>query len=404
MKDLKALLFILVIILIGYTIPSVNKIIVSSQYSSTTPIHNGLYKPVIQTNNIKSSTTPEVSSTPKEQSDNKTSNNYNDFQEVSLEQETIEQKITTKQKILNETVIETIPIITKLKNEETLPSFSEINIDTRKALVNILCSTKNSTTKVTPISGSGVIIDEKGVVLTNAHIAQYFLLKDYTQKDFVDCVIRTGSPAIPTYRGKLLYISPEWVKSNSNTLTTEMPTGTGENDFALILITERTDPTKTPPATFPYVVPDIVETNIKIGDQVLLAGYPAGFLGGITIQKDLSITSTITEIIEIFTFKSTTLDIISVGGSVVAQQGASGGTVMSKYNKLIGMISTSSSGDNTDDRKLNSITISHINRSLLGNSGLTLQEILSGDLSTKAEVFNETKAKELTKILEDALK
>ena len=29
------------------------------------------------------------------------------------------------------------------------------------------------------ISGSGVIIDSRGVILTNAHLAEYFLLKDY---------------------------------------------------------------------------------------------------------------------------------------------------------------------------------------------------------------------------------
>ena len=33
-----------------------------------------------------------------------------------------------------------------------------------------------------PISGSGVIVDSRGVVLTNAHVGQFFLLHDYPRQ------------------------------------------------------------------------------------------------------------------------------------------------------------------------------------------------------------------------------
>jgi hypothetical protein len=82
-----------------------------------------------------------------------------------------------------------------------------LNAQTRSALVNILCSV-GASGGVHPISGSGVFVDNRGVILTNAHIGQYFLLKDYPVQNNVDCVIRTGGPAQPHYRAKLLYLPP----------------------------------------------------------------------------------------------------------------------------------------------------------------------------------------------------
>ena len=64
----------------------------------------------------------------------------------------------------------------------------------RNALVNIICSVPIGS-DLHSISGSGIIIDSKGIILTNAHIAQYFLFAD---RD-VSCVIRSGSPATNKY-------------------------------------------------------------------------------------------------------------------------------------------------------------------------------------------------------------
>jgi hypothetical protein len=124
------------------------------------------------------------------------------------------------------------PILTQPQPEdelgETLLPFSFINEETRKALVNILCTTKFGGS-LKPITASGIIIDEKGVILTNAHIAQYFLLKDYQTKNFLECVIRQGSPAKPLYRAQLLYIPSLWVEDNAASIKLQEPKGTGEN-------------------------------------------------------------------------------------------------------------------------------------------------------------------------------
>ena len=293
-------------------------------------------------------------------------------------------------------------VVVQEQVEEPKISFSEINTNTREALVNIFCTTKSGGA-CKPITGSGVIIDELGVILTNAHVAQYFLLKDYLVEDFVQCTIRTGSPAKPKYKAKLLFISPSWVKENANGIIQQEPKGTGEDDYALLLITERTDPTKTIPDTFSFIPPEYNSDKIGVSDEVLLAAYPAGFLGGISIQRDLYISSAVIKVIELFTFREGTLDLFSIGGSVVAQQGSSGGAVVSDENKLLGIIVTSSVAESTEDRDLRAITIAHINRSFTRDALFDLQALFSVDLIEEARIFNENTVPQLTQLLVDEL-
>jgi len=285
--------------------------------------------------------------------------------------------------------------------ESTLSS-SEINLKARASLVNIICTTKQGGI-LQPITGSGMIMDKRGVIVTNAHIAQYYLLKDYITEGFLDCTIRTGSPAINTYKAELLFISPSWVKENYQKIALSNPKGTGENDFALLLINDVTKPGETLPTEFPYVAPDIRGVKPEIRDSVIVAGYPAGFLGSTAIQKDLYAVTTFTEVMDVFTFIESTLDLFSIGGSIAAQKGSSGGGVISTEGRLLGVVVTASDATQTDDRDLRAITLSHINNSLKRDTGVDLNDYLFGDLSGKARQFDEILSPTLTALLESAL-
>lgn len=280
-----------------------------------------------------------------------------------------------------------------------LPDFEKVNTFARKALVNILCNTKGN--DLSPISGTGVLINPKGIILTNAHIAQYFLLKDFKEKDYVSCVARTGSPAYPTYKVELMYISPTWIKDNSRVLKSYNPTGTGENDFAFLRVTGTINGDKLP-ENFPYLIPDVREF-IEKKEPVLLVSYPAGFLGGQAIQQNLNIASSITEIQDFFTFKGNTIDLISVGGTIVSQKGSSGGGVVDKYVSLLGIISTSSNADTTSQRELRAITLAHINRALQSEIGIGLESFLGQNPEEFAKTFASTTAPLLTKVITDVL-
>ena len=320
--------------------------------------------------------------------------------------EVIEQPITVPQ--VNEAIQETIDTLNDVLAPEPgveLPSnvptdLSSLNETVRKAIVNIICTT-DGTGPFNPISASGVIIDEKGVILTNAHVAQYYLLKDYPAPDFVECTIRTGSPARAMYTSELMFLPPSWIEANALKITQENPTGNGDHDYALLRIIGTTNPDGVLPSTFPYLA--LSEEQPAAAQEVLIAGYPAGFLGGITIQKDLYAASSIARIGELYTFGGNTLDLFSLGGSVVAQQGSSGGAVASREGTLTGLIVTSSDAPNTASRDLRALAVTYIQRDFIRELGKSIQIYLAGDLKQQTESFRIGTAPTLKQSLVNAL-
>jgi hypothetical protein len=303
--------------------------------------------------------------------------------------------------------IPTAPIIKTLDiapTERSVDTFASINMKTRESIVNILCTSEYGGL-FRPISGSGIIIDPRGVILTNAHVAQYTLLKDYLFEDFMKCIARIGSPARATYTITPLYIPQHWIEKHAKQIDAENPSGTGESDYALLLITGRTDPFLSANKSLQFLSIQTDNDLIAIGEKVLVAGYPAGFLGGIATQKDLYLTSTVTTIMQEFTFNQNTnkVDLISLGGSVVAQKGSSGGAVVNTKGELIALVVTSTDAETTDKRDLRATTLGHINRDLILHNGTTLSAFLSGDLGVKADTFNNTIASTLTDLLVNAI-
>jgi len=281
-------------------------------------------------------------------------------------------------------------------------STEELNAKARASLVNVLCTTQSSG-YFAPISGSGVFIDTRGVILTNAHVAQFFLLRDYPYEDNIQCVIRAGSPAQVLYTAELVYLPPKWIAANATQIAKEVATGTGEDDYAFLRITGSTNPNISAPSSFASLpMKSVVPAR---GTSVLVAGYPAGFLGGIAITLNLYPSSAVTTVGQLFNFEgSTNVDMFSVGGTVVAQSGSSGGAALAFDGTLRGLIATEVPGETTSERDLRAITLSHIDNSLAaqGKGGIT--QLLSGDLAAKALDFNTKIAPGLTAQLEAALK
>lgn len=281
-----------------------------------------------------------------------------------------------------------------------LLSSEQVNENARASIVNILCIA-SSAGVVRSISGSGVVIDSRGIILTNAHIGQYFLLRDYPSKNAVDCTIRTGSPASPMYRANLLYLPPAWIAENASQINAEHGVGTGENDYAFLRVTSTTNPNGALPMLYANLP---MTTAVDTGDSVLVAGYPAGFLDAQTIERNLYATSAFTTIGQLYTFNDPShVDAVSLGGTVVSQGGSSGGAVVRTYDgKLSGLIATATSGTTTADRDLRAITVGYIDRSLrdAGHGGLV--EFLNRDLNTVETEFASDFAKEKQELV-DAL-
>ncbi len=292
----------------------------------------------------------------------------------------------------------TIPqvILPPITQPATL-SFDTINTQAREALVNILCIAEPGS-KLPSFTGSGIIIDPRGIILTNAHVAERILLKDYGTPNALKCIIRNGSPARDAYYADLMYLPPSWVDKNISLITDPAPTGTGENDYAFLHIVRSA--TESPlPTQFPYIPIDMSQASLLVKDPVLVAAYPAGFLSDRSVHNALYPVTTITTIKTLYTFVKETLDLISLGGNPVSQKGSSGGGTISAQGKLVALIVTSTDAETTGDRELGAITTSHISRSLLENNGTSVSAFLAQDPTQATQYFQNSVAPALTEKL-----
>lgn len=279
-------------------------------------------------------------------------------------------------------------------------SAEQVNTDARAALVNILCMPRSGSV-FSPISGSGVIVDPRGVILTNAHVAQYILLAEDTRINLA-CMIRTGAPARAAWSAEVLYIPPVWVEDHAGEINAPRQQGTGEHDYGLIRITSSL--TQTPlPAAFPYLAPDTREGIGFEGDQILTASYPAEFLGGITTQSALYPASSIAQIGRLITFGTSTIDALSLGGIMEAQSGSSGGSIVNAWNRLIGLVVTTSAGATTAERDLHALTLAYIDRDLRAQRGAGLAALLAGEPADETTDFHAYTAPKLIKYYLDVL-
>lgn len=239
----------------------------------------------------------------------------------------------------------------------------------RASLINIICQTPAGS-NLKSISGSGIIIDAKGIILTNAHIAQYFLLLDRG----VTCTVRSGSPATSTYSATLIYISPTWIRLNESIMTDRIPTGTGEFDFALLAITKSATNNPLPPS-FPAV--PLAKSSPTPGTPVVIASYGAQFLEISQIQSSLFPTIVFGSVKKVYTFNENSIDILALGGSAAAQEGSSGGGVTDVTGELVGTITTSTVVGATDTRSLNAITASYIRSEYMRETASSIDVLLN---------------------------
>ena len=268
----------------------------------------------------------------------------------------------------------TVPATSAAAPAHLPPVYSSADLNTaaatlRAALVNIICYSSGGGS-LHSISGSGIIIDPKGIILTNAHIAQYFLLRDRG----VSCTVRSGSPAVNRYKAALIYIPPPWIRANANVLTTQNPTGTGEQDFALLAITNSGEGAASPVA---YSSIALATDPPFAGTPVVIASYGAQFLESAQVQSALFPTVVFGSVKDVYTFGTNTIDVLALGGSAAAQEGSSGGGVSGGADTLLGTITTSTVEGNTATRSLDAITASYIRAAYASETGSPIDTLLA---------------------------
>ncbi len=268
-----------------------------------------------------------------------------------------------------------------------------------EALVNIFC-TFTTETFVRTTTGTGFFIDPNGVIITNAHVAQFLLLETTEKEGKTECIIRSGNPAAPQYEAGLLFISPAWVQQNASVMDSDTPMGTGERDYALLYV--KSNVSNTPlPAQFPTLNFDPNLLPISTKDTIVAAaGYPATNMMENGPSADLIPKKATTTISELYTFGSNYADVFSIKGSEVGAEGASGGPVLNNNGDVIGIIVTRGDDDVDGAGSLRAITISHVDRTILQETGFTLKENMGGNLSYRGDIFAKTLTPFLVRILQ----
>ncbi|MDO8593370.1 MAG: serine protease [bacterium] len=281
-------------------------------------------------------------------------------------------------------VVAPVPVPPPVSTPAPIPPSDNAALDAsasvlRSALVNIICYVPQGG-GLHSISGSGIIVDSKGIILTNAHIAQYFLLTDRG----ADCTIRTGSPAADSYNASLIYISPAWLHANATVLTQTNPIGTGEYDFALLAVIKSVTRNALP-VSFPFML--LATTPPNTGTSVVIATYGAQFLESSQIQSSLFPTVVFGSVKDVFTFAVNTIDVLALGGSAAAQEGSSGGGIADARGMLVGTITTSTTQGTTDTRSLDAITASYIRAAYASETGSALDLLLAEPTATAVAAF-----------------
>jgi S1-C subfamily serine protease len=278
----------------------------------------------------------------------------------------------------------------------------ETTTDPMQAIVNIYC-TSVTKTMIRTTTGTGFFIHPSGIIMTNAHVAQFLLLENTGAFGDTSCIIRNGNPAAPRYHAELLYISPAWIKNNASLIDNKAPSGTGERDYALLYVTSSMDDSPLP-KQFPALAFDAAPmTRTVTNNQVTAAGYPAGaFLRGGS-DTDLFPREATTSIADLYTFTTNQADVIALRGSSMGEQGASGGPVLNRKGAVIGMITTRGNDTTDGAGSLHAITLTHINSTITQETGISLASNLVGNVPTRAIAFASTMSPFLTNILVGAL-
>ncbi len=286
----------------------------------------------------------------------------------------------------------------RLASSEEITSSEEIittakNENIEDAIVKISCKLQTNEANKT-ITGTGFVISQNGLVITNAHIAQFLLLQNDNSLGEIDCEARTGEDMETIYNTKLLYISPSWVIRNAHLISATEPRGTGENDFAFIYLTSN-DNKKIENFAFIPSLTSPLEVS-EHDSTVILVGYPLNK----SISQENTKTISTTTIKKMYTFGSGLADLISLDNSPVGYQGASGSPVINHKGESIGVVSTKED----DSTALNAISTSYINRTVYEETGFDINTMSKGNLDERAELFNETVGIILTKILSQNIK
>lgn len=265
----------------------------------------------------------------------------------------------------------------------------------RDSVVNLFCTSRYAGYEGLS-SGTGIIIDPRGVILTNSHVAEEFLYSNWPNPSLNLCSVRVGSPANPQYDARILYMPNEWMQESLVSAFAGNATTTyGRKDYALLLITGPKSSEVKMPTAFPYL--RLYQGNtLPVNTPVYLMGYAAENMGMEMMLRDLYLMTTSAKVnAQRGIGDGSVADVVAFSGPIISQHGASGGGVITQGGEIAGILTflDGGFGEMTNQRVLNAITSSYILRDFAAENGMSLATFLSTlDLTGIAQKFDDEKA------------
>lgn len=284
-----------------------------------------------------------------------------------------------------------------------LPTILKTASVPEQAVVNIFCSQKivaNGvvTNKRRTITGSGILINEDGTVLTNAHVAQFPLLSEKNPN--ITCLARYGNPAAGTIGMKVAFISPEWIKEYGKHINTEGAAQTGKSDFALLKL-NLDNLTKTQRSALSPI--STTRSLPGVGEIIYSLSYPANILGTNGVNSALPQQKEALNVNRLYSVGVTPNDVIETTASTAGQRGSSGGGILNKDGQLIGTITTIVNSSTPSKTLIRAMSLDHTDAELTRFSNINLAKVITYGSADVSKAFDTQYREYLTSLLNNYL-
>lgn len=221
------------------------------------------------------------------------------------------------------------------------------------AVVQIFCRTAEEI-----FAASGVIISERGLIMTNAHVGK--VVKESGEEN---CQARHGNPAWRFAGIQIVFIADTALKVPE----TNVP----QRDVAFLRLVEPGEP---------FLVAPIGLTFVERGTTLLTLGYPSEFLEGITTTSNSNLVFSSLRVDEYADLddNETTAEAYTSRGGIALQQGSSGTALFQPSGHIVGLIFATTKGATTQDRQGIALTTPYIDKILRLETGEGLVEFIAG--------------------------
>lgn len=219
------------------------------------------------------------------------------------------------------------------------------------SVIQVLCHSREEL-----FTASGVIVNDRGLVLTNGHVAQ--IVADTGPKN---CQARHGNPAERFAGLEVAYIADITLKIPE----TEVP----QRDLAFLRLVE--------PESLFSVAPVSVAL-LERGEHVLTLGYPSEFLQSIITSANSNLVFSALAVggyADVDDNLSTAEGYVFIGG-IILQQGSSGTAIFTRRGEVAALMFATTKGATTADRKGIALTTPYMDKVLRLETGQGLLEFV----------------------------